>query len=67
MPQVQWSESASWSRTLVIGWMRPSEAEPDLHDEDVQVVDAGGGTIVPGIVDAGTRAPPFAPRRAGSA
>jgi imidazolonepropionase-like amidohydrolase len=36
-----------------IAWMRPSDAEPDPGPtEDLTVVDAGGATIVPGLVDA---------------
>lgn len=34
-----------------IAWIRPSDDEPD-PGPDVEVVDAGGATIVPGMVDA---------------
>jgi imidazolonepropionase-like amidohydrolase len=35
-----------------IGWIRPVDAEEDTIGPDVEIVDAGGATIVPGMVDA---------------
>ena len=35
-----------------ITWIRPSEAEPAADESGLEVVDAGGTTIVPGMVDA---------------
>src|SRR5436305_12868848 len=35
-----------------ISWIRPSDAEEDPGDaSDLEIVDAGGSTIVPGMVD----------------
>jgi imidazolonepropionase-like amidohydrolase len=35
-----------------ITWIRPSEDEPAMDLADVELVDAGGSTMVPGMVDA---------------
>lgn len=35
-----------------IAWIRPSDAEEDPGDGDVEVIDASGATVVPGMVDA---------------
>jgi imidazolonepropionase-like amidohydrolase len=35
-----------------ITWIRPSDSEPAVDDSGLEVVDAGGTTIVPGMVDA---------------
>jgi imidazolonepropionase-like amidohydrolase len=35
-----------------IGWIRPTDDEPDVDLGDMEVVDAGGSTVVPGMVDA---------------
>jgi imidazolonepropionase-like amidohydrolase len=34
-----------------ITWIRPSDAEPAVDDSSLEIVDAGGTTIVPGMVD----------------
>jgi hypothetical protein len=35
-----------------ITWIRPSEDEPAIDLANVEIVDAGGSTMVPGMVDA---------------
>ncbi|HET7928146.1 MAG TPA: amidohydrolase family protein [Actinomycetota bacterium] len=35
-----------------IAWIRPSDDEPGIDLADVEIVDAGGSTMVPGMVDA---------------
>jgi imidazolonepropionase-like amidohydrolase len=35
-----------------ITWIRPSDSEPAVDDSSLEIVDAGGTTVVPGMVDA---------------
>ncbi|MGH2576991.1 MAG: hypothetical protein ACRDG9_04445, partial [Actinomycetota bacterium] len=35
-----------------ITWIRPSDDEPAIDLANVEIVDAGGTTVVPGMVDA---------------